>query len=356
MQALVLTNKGLENVSAKEIHDLIGRKVKIFEGYLTFDVSKKEELYKLAYMGRSFTRVLEIIETGKNPFDMKFDLKYDKKIVSINIERAGTHDFDTSDLYKLFAEQLRKQECTIQKKGELPLMLFVKNNDAYFCLDYSGFDLGRRDYRIFTGHDALKGNIAAGILLMAGFKKGMNLLDPFCKDGTLGIESALLAKNQSAHYFSKDKFAFLKIFDLENAVLEKLDKLKDMKSEIILSDMNFANLSSAKKNATIAGVNKELRFLKCDIDNIDLKFNKKIDLLVTMPIQPGRAITEKTVRKIAETFFKRTKEILSEKGKMVLVLKRGTEIYEELAEEFKLIEKKELMQGKEKVYVLMFEK
>ncbi len=354
MQALILTNKGLEKISAKEISDLIGKKVKIGEGYLVFDFSKREELYKLAYLGRSFTKVLEIIDSGKNPFDMKFNLQFDKKNISIEIEREGNHEFDSSDLYKLITEAVRKQECKIQKKADLPLVLFVKDNNAYFCLDYAGFDLGRRDYRIFINKASIKGNIAAGIILKSGFGNGKNFLDPFCRDGILGIEACLLAEAQSVHYFNKEKFAFLRIFGLDTTVLEKFDKKKKLDSSIILSDMNFANLSAAKKNSTIAGVHKNLRFLKCDINNLDLKFNKKIDLLATMPLQPGRVITEKKIKKIAETFFKRTKEVLTSKGKLVLILKKGTEIYEEMAEGFEIVEKLEVMQGQEKVDVLIF--
>lgn len=353
MQALVLTNKGLEEVSAKEIYEIIGKKAEIKQGYLVFDVDKREELYKLAYMGRSFTRVLEVIEYCKNPFDMKFKLNF-SKTASIEIEREGEHKFNTEDLYKLFAEKLREQEYKIQKKADIPLMLFVKDDDAYFCLDYCGFDLGRREYRIFTSHDALKGNIAAGIILFTGFENGKNLLDPFCRDGILGIEACLIAEGKSTQFYNKEKFTFLKTFDLNSSVLEKFDKTSALKSEIILSDKNFANLSSAKKNSTVANVQKEIRFLKCNIDDLDLKFDKTIDFLITMPLQPGRTVQEKTVRKVAEMFFKRAKEVLSKQGRMVLILKRGAEIYEEMAKGFKIAEKLELMQGKEKIVVLIF--
>ena len=64
-------------------------------------------------------------------------------------------------------------------------------------LDLSGESLHRRGYRGAAGEAPLKENVAAGMLLRAGWPQlaaaGAQFLDPMCGSGTLVIEAALIA-------------------------------------------------------------------------------------------------------------------------------------------------------------------
>ncbi len=64
-------------------------------------------------------------------------------------------------------------------------------------LDLSGEGLHRRGYRLEGGEAPLKENLAAAILLRAGWPavaaQGGALLDPMCGSGTLLVEGALMA-------------------------------------------------------------------------------------------------------------------------------------------------------------------
>lgn len=68
-------------------------------------------------------------------------------------------------------------------------------------LDLSGASLHQRGYRLEQGAAPLKENLAAGILLRAGWptlaKAGAVLVDPMCGSGTLLIEAALMAVGQA---------------------------------------------------------------------------------------------------------------------------------------------------------------
>jgi len=68
---------------------------------------------------------------------------------------------------------------------------------ATIAIDLSGDSLHRRGYRRQSGPAPLKENVAAAILLHAGWpemaKAGRPLLDPMCGSGTLLIEAALMA-------------------------------------------------------------------------------------------------------------------------------------------------------------------
>ncbi len=64
-------------------------------------------------------------------------------------------------------------------------------------LDLAGESLHRRGYRVGSGAAPLKENVAAGMLLRAGWDElacsGAEFLDPLCGSGTLVIEAALIA-------------------------------------------------------------------------------------------------------------------------------------------------------------------
>jgi 23S rRNA (guanine2445-N2)-methyltransferase / 23S rRNA (guanine2069-N7)-methyltransferase len=79
-------------------------------------------------------------------------------------------------------------------------------------IDLSGESLHRRGYRAEAGEAPLKENVAAGILLRAGWPQlaadGAGFLDPMCGSGTLVIEAALIAA-QRAPGLGRDYFGFL---------------------------------------------------------------------------------------------------------------------------------------------------
>ena len=83
---------------------------------------------------------------------------------------------------------------------------------ATIAIDLSGESLHRRGYRRQGGPAPLKENVAAAILLHAGWPAmadaAMPLLDPMCGSGTLPIEAALIAADV-APGLSRDYFGLL---------------------------------------------------------------------------------------------------------------------------------------------------
>ena len=81
--------------------------------------------------------------------------------------------------------------------------------DVTVSIDLSGEGLHRRGYRAEAGEAPLRENLAAGILVRAGWpekcKTAAEFLDPMCGSGTLVIEAAMIAANVAPgarrHYF-----------------------------------------------------------------------------------------------------------------------------------------------------------
>lgn len=80
------------------------------------------------------------------------------------------------------------------------------------AIDLAGESLHRRGYRGAAGEAPLKENVAAGVLLRAGWEslaaQGAEFLDPLCGSGTLAIEAALIAGDR-APGLMRDYFGFL---------------------------------------------------------------------------------------------------------------------------------------------------
>ena len=85
----------------------------------------------------------------------------------------------------------------------------MAEDNATLSLDSSGESLHRRGYRQESVEAPLNEVLAAGMILMTGWKGETDFIDPMCGSGTLPIEAALIALNISPGVFRKE-FAFEK--------------------------------------------------------------------------------------------------------------------------------------------------
>jgi 23S rRNA (guanine2445-N2)-methyltransferase / 23S rRNA (guanine2069-N7)-methyltransferase len=98
------------------------------------------------------------------------------------------------------------------ERPDLRVNLLLQAEEATLRIDLSGQSLHRRAYRIEGGRAPLKENLAAGLLLLAGWpdraREGAPFLDPMCGSGTLTIEAALIASNRAPGLL-REHFGFL---------------------------------------------------------------------------------------------------------------------------------------------------
>ena len=83
------------------------------------------------------------------------------------------------------------------ERPDIQINVYLRRDTAIVSLDLAGESLHRRGYRTAGAAAPLKENLAAGILLRAGWPAiagaGGVFLDPLCGSGTLPIEAALIA-------------------------------------------------------------------------------------------------------------------------------------------------------------------
>ena len=364
MNAFVLTHIGLEDISAQEIKALISASdVKTSPGRIFFSCKSEQELINLCYHGRTFSKVVLLLSSfqlsGMPDEKILANLeKFIDETAVIVCERNGEHDFTSFEVEQKLNNALAKlYNVTINyKRSQTTFFLLIDGKNGFFGVDFSGIDLGRRDYRIFLGTDALKGTIAASLLSISDYNTKHSLLDPFCRHGIIPIEAALLATNTSPHKFGKEKFGFA---TLPNLKYQLNDKETDFKGTIISMDDNFKHVSASRKNAKIAGVVKSVQFSRTDLKWLDAKFGKNfLDRIITFPQQPSRMVPPEKIDKIYHQFFYQAEFILKKKGQICLVMKRNTDSIKKKATEFKFALKHErkVMQGAEELTILVFSK
>jgi 23S rRNA (guanine2445-N2)-methyltransferase / 23S rRNA (guanine2069-N7)-methyltransferase len=97
------------------------------------------------------------------------------------------------------------------ERPDLLLHLHVEGREALLSIDFSGESLHRRGYRTEGGRAPLKENVAAAVLLRAGwpalYQRGGMLVDPLCGSGTFLTEGALIAA-QAAPGLGRAYFGF----------------------------------------------------------------------------------------------------------------------------------------------------
>jgi 23S rRNA (guanine2445-N2)-methyltransferase / 23S rRNA (guanine2069-N7)-methyltransferase len=143
--------------------------------------------------------------------------------------------------------------------------VFVLNNEAKVSLDLSGESLHRRGYRTEGASAPLKENLAAAVLIKAGWptvaEAGGTIIDPMCGSGTLLIEAALIAAD-SAPGLLRPYYGFLKWKQHQPEVWERLiDEAEEREREgfgkmppIIGYDHDASAVQSALRNVTRAGM------------------------------------------------------------------------------------------------------
>jgi 23S rRNA (guanine2445-N2)-methyltransferase / 23S rRNA (guanine2069-N7)-methyltransferase len=97
------------------------------------------------------------------------------------------------------------------ERPDVLLHLHVEGSTALVSVDFSGESLHRRGYRTEGGPAPLKENVAAAVLLRAGWPalagNGGQLLDPMCGSGTFLIEAAAIA-GDAAPALGREYFGF----------------------------------------------------------------------------------------------------------------------------------------------------
>ena len=371
MKGIAITSKGLEETASLEIKELIGAECKIEYSCVIFDFDKFEDLCMLCYKAQSVDRVLHLIGNFEfekfeeiDGFIDKLSLgEWLKKYNKFKVEcvRIGSHGFKSVDIEKKFIALAKKKykNAKFDLKGhEIIFFVFIAENLCYFGIDFAGFELNKRAYKIYLHPSSLRGTIAYALAMESGFKKNEVLLDPFSRDGIIPIEAAHYANDFPVNYFKKDRFAFLKLdlgIDYEKffKIADKM-ALKKPKSKIYSFDHLFKYVDFSKKNAKIAGLEKSIEFSRTEIEWLDIKFKKEsVDRIVTnLPTSKNANLD-----KIYNEFFYQSEYILKKDG-AIGIITRMPDFVKRHAEKhnFTVTKENDVFSGEQPLKIILLKK
>ncbi len=142
---------------------------------------------------------------------------------------------------------------------DLRINVHVAQDQVTISLDSSGESLHKRGYRVATTEAPLSEVLAAGMLMMAGWKGQCDLYDPMCGSGTIPIEAALMALNIPPGIFRKE-FGFERWPDFDADLWEEIynddTRERAFAHKIYGSDASFYAIRQAEKNVKSAGVGR----------------------------------------------------------------------------------------------------
>lgn len=231
---------GLEEILAQELKTLGAQAVKIGVRNVQF-VGDKGFMYKANLCLRTALRILKPIHRSNiSKIDDVYQAMHDiawEEIMNENSTFAIRATVMTSDPHNTMYVALKAKDGLVDRLrtrlGTRPnvdkdfpdfsIHLYVTDRIVEVSLDSSGTSLHQRGYRSATNIAPINEVLAAGILMLSGWRGDTDFLDPMCGSGTLLIEAAMIACNIPPN-LNRKEFAFQKWSDWDNDLYEKIEE------------------------------------------------------------------------------------------------------------------------------------
>lgn len=272
------TFMGLENVLARELTDLGANNVQIGRRMVSF-TGDKEMMYRANFQLHTAIRILKPIRRFKaHSADEVYEgiksvdwsdylserqtFSVDSVVYSEEFRNSRFVTYKVKDaIVDQFIEKGFRRPNISVANPDLRLNIHIAENNCTLSLDSSGESLHRRGYRQESVEAPLNEVLAAGMILMTGWKGETDFIDPMCGSGTLLIEAALIAKNMAPGLFRKE-YAFEKWADFDKDLFDAIynDDSQEREFEHIIYgyDVDMKAVNTARINAKAAGLSKDI--------------------------------------------------------------------------------------------------
>ena len=193
-----------------------------------------------------------------------------------------------------FKEKLNDRPTVQRDQPDIRINAYINQDKAVLSLDLSGDSLHRRNYRVESVEAPLKENLAAAILIRAGWpdiaKRGGPLYDPMCGSGTLLTEAAMMA-GDIAPGLLRDYYGFKGWALFQPDIWQRLIKEAEYRREqglekippIIGSDISIKNIGIAKANIKAAGLIWQIKLLATPLIKVAPENSEVAGLFITNP-------------------------------------------------------------------------
>ena len=324
-ELIAKTFMGLEPVLAEELTQLGANNVQIGRRMVSF-TGDKEMMYRANFQLHTAIRILKPIKhfkarSAEEVYEQVQKIKWDdildvKKTFSVDSvvysEEFRNSRFVTYKVKDAIVDWFREKQGTRPNisvsNPDIRLNIHIAEDNATLSLDSSGESLHRRGYRQEQVEAPLNEVLAAGMILMTGWKGECDLIDPMCGSGTIAIEAALIARNISPGVFRKE-FAFEKWNDFDQDLFDMIynddSQEREFEHHIYGYDIDMKAVNTASLNVRAAGMSKDITIAQQDFKDFQQPAEKSI--IVMNPPYGERISTPNllgTYKMIGERFKK----------------------------------------------------
>jgi len=294
------TLAGLENVLADEIRALGAESVTVERRAVSFQ-GAQEMMYKANFHLRTAIKILKPIAEFKvtnrdELYDHAKEIPWTNYLAlgksfaidaTVQSEMFVNSMFASLRVKDAIADQFReatgKRPSVNSDDPDVRINVHLMNNHCTLSLDSSGESLHKRGYRIGQGEAPINEVLAAGMILLTGWRGEKDFLDPMCGSGTLLIEAAMIAKGIPPGMYRKS-FGFEHWPDFDEklfAIIHNGEYEKDYHGKIMGSDISAKDIAIARANIKNASLTKVIELQVQDMTMMDPPFPKGI--IVTNP-------------------------------------------------------------------------
>ena len=304
------TFHGLEEILAKELTELGASNIEIGNRMVAF-TGDKALMYKANFCLRTAIRILKPIKHFKaNTADEVYDniksiawenyldntksFAVDAVVFSNEFRHSKFVAYKVKDaIVDYFRDQTGERPSVRINNPDVLLNIHIAEDRCTLSLDSSGESLHRRGYRQEAVEAPLNEVLAAGMILMTGWKGECDLIDPMCGSGTIPIEAALIARNIAPGVFRKE-FAFEKWVDFDQDLFDSIynddSQEREFNHKIYGYDNNPKANEIAIRNVKAAGLSKEIELKLQPFQQFEQPKEKSI--IITNPPYGERISTD----------------------------------------------------------------
>ena len=271
-ELIAKTFQGLEEVLAQELMDLGANNIQIGRRMVSF-TGDKALMYKANFCLRTAVRILKPIFHFKASdadevynvikaieweqyLDCNSTFSVDAVVYSDIFRHSKFVAYRVKDaIADYFNEKSGRRPSVRLNNPDLVFHIHIAHDECTLAFDSSGESLHRRGYRVETGAAPINEVLAAGMILLTGWRGECDFIDPMCGSGTLPIEAALIAKNIAPGVF-RQGFAFekWKDFDAElfRSIYEDDSMEREFNHKIYGYDVDGRMVACARRNVKSA--------------------------------------------------------------------------------------------------------
>ena len=277
-ELIAKTFQGLEEVLAQELTELGASNIEIGRRMVSF-TGDKAMMYRANFCLRTAIRILKPIKhfsaktadevyeavksiEWKNYLDNMSSFAVDAVVFSNEFRHSKFVAYKVKDaIVDYFREKTGNRPSVRINNPDVSFNIHVAEDQCTLSLDSSGESLHRRGYRQEQVEAPLNEVLAAGMILMTGWRGECDLIDPMCGSGTIPIEAALIARNIAPGVFRKE-FGFEKWKDFDQELFDSIynddSQEREFNHKIYGYDNNPKANEIATHNVKAAGVTKDV--------------------------------------------------------------------------------------------------